>query len=124
MSSMPSMKCSKWVLIVPGKVHHVAGVAVAMGGQQQHLVGDDPAGPAAISVGTDHVDVERQVRPVLLDRAARQDADLAQLDRVVDLGPGEFLVAPLGRGLAGHVYGSVIYAVCRRLVAAAFDSAR
>ena len=39
------------------------------------------------------------MRPVLLDRAARQDADLAQLDRVVDLGPGEFLVAIFGRCL-------------------------
>ena len=48
------------------------------------------------------------MRAMLLDRAARQDADLAQLDRVVDLGPGEFLVAIFGRCLAGHDEGSVV----------------
>ena len=57
--------------------------------------------------GADEVDVERQVRPVLLDRAAGDDADLAQLDGVVDLGPGQFLVAVFSRGSTGHD-GSVL----------------
>src|SRR5947199_8251 len=39
--------------------------------------------------------VRRQVVAVLLDRPARDDADLAEVDRVVDLGPRQLLVAPL-----------------------------
>ena len=47
------------------------------------------------------------MRAVLLDGTARKDADLAQLDGVVDLGPGEFLVAIFRFCLAGHGEGSV-----------------
>ena len=54
----------------------------------------------------DQIDVERQMRAVLLDGAAGHDADLAQLDGVVDLGPGQFFVAVLGRGAAGHAKDS------------------
>src|SRR5262249_58178952 len=51
---------------------------------------------------TDEVHVERQVRAVLLDGAAGHDTDLAQLDGVVDLGPGQLLVTVLPAGTAGH----------------------
>ena len=88
-----------------GEVHHVAGVAVGDDRQHEHLVGDLPAGPVGDAARADEIDVERQVRPVLLDGAAGHDADLAQLDGVVDLGPGQFLVAVLGGG-AAHVFGS------------------
>src|SRR5262249_36629056 len=91
-----------------GKVHDMAGVAVAVGGKQKHLFGDDRARAACNSGWADDVNVERQVRPVLLDRAAGEHADLAEFDRVVDLGPGEFLVAPLGFCPAGHVGCSVV----------------
>ena len=60
------------------------------------------AGAAGDAAGTDQIDVERQVRAVLLDGAARHDADLAQIDGVVDLGPGQFFVAVLGGGSARH----------------------
>jgi hypothetical protein len=39
---------------------------------------------------------------VLLDGAARQDADLAEIDSVVDFGPGQFFVTILGSGTAWH----------------------
>src|SRR5262245_7986018 len=40
------------------------------------------------------------MRAVLLDGAAGDDADLAQRDGVVDVGPGQLLVAVLGGGAA------------------------
>ena len=86
-----------------GKVHHVAGVAV--GDDRQHAAscrGSSGRRRGRSRSGQIEIDVERQVRPVLLDGAARQDADLAQLDRVVDLGPGQFLVTIFGRGSAWH----------------------
>ena len=85
-----------------GEVHDVPGVAVGHDRQHEHLVGDFAAGAVGDPGRADEVHVERQVRPVLLDGAARHDADLAQLDGVVDLGPGQFLVAVFGRGAAGH----------------------
>ena len=80
-----------------GEVHDVAGVAVGDDRQHEHLLGDLTAGAAGDLRGTDEVHVERQVRPVLLDGAARQDADFAQLDGIVDLGPGQLLVTVFGR---------------------------
>ena len=53
-------------------------------------------GPLGDAAGTDQIDIQRQMRPMLLDRAARHDADLAQIDGVVDLGPGQFFVAIFG----------------------------
>src|SRR6476469_6054593 len=40
--------------------------------------------------------------PVLLDCAAGDDADLAELNGVVDLGPGQLLVTVLGPRSATH----------------------
>ncbi len=40
---------------------------------------------------------------MLLDRATRKDADLAELDRIVDLGPGQLLVPILFRRATGHI---------------------
>src|SRR5262249_45048559 len=79
----------------PGEVHDVPGVAVGDDGKHEHLVRDRLAGPDRDPDWTDEVHVERQVVPVLLDRPARDDAHLALLDRVVDLGPGQFFVAIL-----------------------------
>ena len=59
--------------------------------------------PLAIAVRADQIDVERQVRPVLLDGSARHDANLAQLDGVVDLRPGQFFVAIFGFSTGGHL---------------------
>ena len=87
------MKCSKCVVDRAGKIHDVPGVAVGESGQHEHLVGDILAGTARDAARADEIDVERQMRPVLLDGAAGQDADLAQIDGVVDLGPGQFFVA-------------------------------
>jgi hypothetical protein len=39
---------------------------------------------------------------MLLDGAAWDDADLADLHRVVDFGPGQLLVSILGLGTAYH----------------------
>ena len=54
------------------------------------------AGSGGDADRADEIDVERQVRPVLLDRPARDDAHLAEIDRVVDLRPRQLLVAVLG----------------------------
>ena len=48
------------------------------------VLGDDPHLVA--------IDVERQVRPVLLDRTTGKDAYLPQLHRLLDFWPGELLV--------------------------------
>ena len=84
-----------------GEVHDVAGVAVGRPSAARALLRDCAAGAERDPGRADDVDVERQVRPVLLDGAARDDADLAQLDGVVDLRPGQLLVTVL-LGRAGH----------------------
>ena len=73
-----------------GEIHHVARVAVGNGRQHEDFVGKLLARAARNAVGTDQIDVERQVRTVLLDGSARNDADLVQRNRVVDFGPGQF----------------------------------
>ena len=85
----------------PGKVHHVARVAVGDRREHEHLAGDLATGAERDLGRAEDVDVERQVRPVLLDGAARDDADLPELDRVLDLRPRQLRVAIL-LGRAGH----------------------
>lgn len=80
-----------------GEVHDVPGVAVGDDGEHEQLIGDFFAGTVRDSDGADEVDIQRQVRPVLLDGPARHDADLLQVDGVVDLRPGELLIAVFGR---------------------------
>ena len=46
--------------------------------------------------------VESEGLFLLFDGAAREDADLAEVDGVVDFGPGQFLVTVFGRGAAWH----------------------
>src|SRR5262249_55559441 len=87
-----------------GEVHHVAGVAVAHGRQDQQFIWDVPAGAAGDLGGADDVHVERQGRGGVLDRPAPGGADLAAVDGVVDVGPGEFFVAVFLGGAAGHAY--------------------
>src|SRR5205814_6112193 len=86
----------------PREIHDVARVAISNHGQYKQLIGDKPAGAVGDATGTDEIDVQRQMRPMLLDGAAGHQADLAQLDGVVDLGPSEFFVAIFGGGATGH----------------------
>src|SRR5687768_10660624 len=81
-----------------GEVHHVPRVAVGHDRQHEHLVGDFLAGAASDASGADQVDIQRQVRTVLLDGPAGDDAHLAQINRIVDLRPGELFVAVFGGG--------------------------
>ena len=81
-----------------GEVHDMAAVAVPVGRQDQHLARDLLADAVGDALWANNIDIQRQVRPVLLDRADGQDADLAQLDGVVDLGPGELFVAEFSSG--------------------------
>ncbi len=83
-----------------GKVHHMPRVAVADGGQHQNLFGHFPARAAGDFGGTDKIDIQRQVRSMLLDGAAGHNAHFAQLDGVVDFGPGQFFVAEFGLSAA------------------------
>jgi hypothetical protein len=85
------------------KIHDVARVAVGDDRQHEQLVRDQLAGAGRDAARADEIDVQGQMRAVLLDGAARQQADLAHFDRVVDLGPGQFFVAILGRGSTRHV---------------------
>src|SRR5262249_22095556 len=85
-----------------GEVHDVAAVAVPVRWQDEHLVGGLAAGAVGDPLRADAVHVERQVRPLAPRRARRHDAYLAQLHGVVDLRPGQLLVAVLFRGAAGH----------------------
>jgi hypothetical protein len=84
-----------------GEVHDVSGVAVGHDRKHEQLIGDELAGPGGDADGADEVDVERQVVAVLLDGPTGDDANFAEVDGVVDLGPGEFFVAIFGGG-AGH----------------------
>jgi hypothetical protein len=54
------------------------------------------------AVGTNEIDIQRQVRAMLLDCAAGQDTDFAEIDGVVDLRPGQFFVAVFGFGSIAH----------------------
>ena len=88
-----------------GKIHDVTGVAITDGGQHEQLVGHQPPGAVRDPGRADNIDIEREMRAVLFDRAARHDADLAQFDGVVDLRPGEFFVAEFSGG-AAHVFSN------------------
>src|SRR5262249_52588795 len=94
-----------------GEVHDVPRVAVPHRRQYEDLVGRLPAGPVGDPLRADDVHVERQVRPRLLHRAAGHRAHLAQGDGVVDLRPGQLLVAVFRGGAAGH-RGSFVTRVC------------
>ena len=76
------------------------GVAVGDHGEDEDFFRDLPAGAVGDSGRTHQIDIERQVRPVLLDRPARDDANFFELDRVVDLGPGQLFVTVFGQRLA------------------------
>ena len=79
------------------KVHHVAGVAIAMGRQHQHLLGDDPARARGRSRSGQITSTSSgKCGPCCSTAPHGSDADFAQIDRVVDLGPGQFLVTLLG----------------------------
>ena len=94
----------------PRKVHHVARVAVGDRREHEHLVGDLATGAERDLRRAEDVDVEGQVRPVLLDGAARDDADLPELDRVLDLRPRQLRVAILRRprGSCGSPFVDVV----------------
>ena len=89
-----------FVLVVDGagKIHHMARVPVRNGGQHEHFVGNLPAGAARDLGRADDIHIERQMGAVLFDRAARHNADFAQIDGVIDFGPGKFFVPEFGGG--------------------------
>jgi len=84
------------------KIHHVPGVSIGHDWQHQHLIGNLLARAACNSERTDEVDVQRQVRPMLLDRTAGNETNLPDVDGIINLGPSQFFIAILGRGTARH----------------------
>jgi hypothetical protein len=83
----------------------VPRVPVGQRGENQDLLRNLLSRSRRHAAGTDEIDVQRQMRPVLLDGAAGDDAHLVEGDGLVDLGPSQFLVAlvaVLGAGSAGH----------------------
>jgi hypothetical protein len=64
---------------------------------------------------------------MLLDGSAGNDAHLAQLDGIVDLGPSQFFIAIFGFSSAGH-HGSLSWTRCelfgRRITMATLGSQR
>ena len=86
----------------PGIVHDVVAVAVGDRGQHQHLGRGTARGLVDHRRTELRVDVERKMRTVLLGRPDGQDDDLVHGDSLVDLGPGQQLIAILtGDGLTG-----------------------
>ena len=45
---------------------------------------------------------------MLLDRATRKNADLAELDRIIDFRPGQLLVPILLQRTTGHINSSTL----------------
>ena len=83
------------------KIHHMSGVAIRNVRQDKDLVGKLPSGPMCDSARTDQINIQRQVVTVLLNGTTRKDANLPKIDRIVYLGPGQFLITIL-RGSSGH----------------------
>ena len=90
------------------KVHHVAGVTVGHDRQHQYLFGCPFPCSGCDSAGTDQVDIQRQMRTVLLNGSTGQDADFTEVDGVIDLRPGEFLVSVFGYSSTTHGENSVV----------------
>ena len=83
------------------KIHHVGGVPITDRRQDQQLIRNEPARAVGHPSRADGIDVERQVRAVLLHRPTRDQANLFQINGVVDLGPGQLFVSIFGAGAAG-----------------------
>ncbi len=77
----------------PRKIHDMARVAVTDRGEDQNLFRHFTSGAPRDLGWANEIDIERQVVPMLFDGPARQDADLAEIDGVIDFGPGKFFVA-------------------------------
>ena len=73
----------------------MAGVAISDVRQNFYLVRNFPAGAVGNSSRADEIDVQRQVRTVLLNRAAGDDADLLLIDSVLNFRPGQFFLSML-----------------------------
>src|SRR5262245_50426765 len=76
----------------PWKIHHVPRVAIGHNRRHEQLVGNRHSRALGDPAGADQIDIQRQVMTMLLDRPARHNAHLSQLDRIVDLRPGQFLI--------------------------------
>ena len=85
-----------------GKIHHVAGVAVRHTRQNQRLLRSLPARLQCHAVGKQHIYVQRQVRSVLLHRAAGHNANLPRRNGVINFRPRQFLVTMLSKMLVAH----------------------
>src|SRR5260370_27830330 len=70
-----------------GKIHDMPGVPVTYGGQNEYLIRDMSARAASNLGGTDDIDIEGQMRAVLLHRSAPDDAHFAHFDGIVDFRP-------------------------------------
>src|SRR5215471_8478966 len=66
------------------EIHDVAAIAVPVGRQHQHFVGNLLADSKGDALRTDDVHVQGQVRSMLLHGTAGQNADFTKVNRVVD----------------------------------------
>jgi hypothetical protein len=82
----------------------MSGIPVGNRRQHKHPVSERFADSARDAAGSDEVDIERQMIPVLLDSSTGQDASLIPFDSLDDFGPGQFLVAILSRGSIRHAH--------------------
>ncbi len=85
-----------------GKIHDMSGVAVRHDRQHFHLVGNLFARSSGNAARADKVHVERQVRAVLFDGAAGDDANLSGVDSVFDFGPSQLFIAIVRQGAIAH----------------------
>ena len=98
MSSTCCMKCSKSLLMVPGKIHHMTGITIADRGKDKNVFWSLLAGSEGNAGWTNEVHIEWKMRAMLFDGATGNDADLAEINGIIDLRPGEFFVAVFGFG--------------------------
>ena len=75
------------------EVHHVVDVAIAHRRKNETDLRPQPRRSRRHRVGAKMIDLQRQMMAMLLDRAGRDDRDLAQLGGLVDFGPGQFVEA-------------------------------
>ena len=59
------------------EIHDVPGVTITNGWKNKEFVWNQAAGPVRNPGGTNDIDIERKMRPMLFDRATGNDADLA-----------------------------------------------
>src|SRR5262249_51421127 len=82
------------------KIHDVARVAITNGGQHEQFVRYQASSAQGDSRGANDVDIQWQMSAVLFHGATGDEANLPQLDGVIDFRQSELLIAEFSGGAA------------------------